>query len=128
MVLFSRVRAPKWEAEEDPEREAKCRKLSRPRYRADPFFDNEDEAMRVCNGGDGEADYVNAGKPCPMRDECLVFALINHEGAGVWGGMLLHDRMFMKRQMPKEWWYWHPPTPKPEKDLPGAGESSQLAA
>jgi hypothetical protein len=129
MVLFSRVRAPKWNGDEIPEREAKCRKLPPPRYRADPYFDNEDAAMRVCNGGDAGADYVNAGKPCPLRDECLVFALINHESHGVWGGMLLHDRMTMKRSMPRRWWYWHPPTPKPEKEpSSGAEDSSPLAA
>lgn len=115
MVLFSRVEAPNWEAGGNPEAEAKCRKLPSPRYGADPFFDDEEVAMLVCNGGDGFAGYENAGEPCPMRHECLIFALINHEGAGVWGGMLTHDRMFIKRNLPKEWWFWHPPTPKPSR-------------
>ncbi|MFI0265678.1 WhiB family transcriptional regulator [Streptomyces luteogriseus] len=115
MVLLSRVHAPDWTAAEDSSKEAKCRKLPVPVFGEDPFFDDEQTAMAVCNGGDSDAPYENAGAVCPRRHECLVFALINHEMSGVWGGMLLHDRMNLKRNVRREWWRWHPPTPKPEK-------------
>lgn len=113
MVLFSRTRAPRWDGFEDPYREAKCRKLPVPRYKADPYFDDEAVALAVCNGGDGILGYENAGEVCPLREQCLIFSLINHEMHGVWGGMLTHDRMHLKRHVPREWWIWHPPTPKP---------------
>lgn len=126
MVLFSRVEAPDWTADGDPEFEAKCRKLPRPRYKQDPFFDDEDAAMAVCNGWDTDASYENAGQVCPLRHECLAFALINHEGSGIWGGMLLHDRMIMKRnrELPRSEWKWHLPTPKPVK---GAQSGEELS-
>ena len=53
----------------------------------DPFFGVEDEvetgdmdpAVSFCNGTDD-------GNVCPIRDECLLFALTNNEKTGVWGG------------------------------------------
>ncbi|MFE6739771.1 WhiB family transcriptional regulator [Streptomyces tubercidicus] len=58
-----------------------------------------------------------------MRHECLIFALINHEGSGVWGGMHLYDRMHLKRNVPRSEWRWHPPTTKSEEqdeEVPGS--------
>lgn len=127
MVLYSRVHAPDWTAEEDPYGEAKCRKLPRPVYGEDPFFDCEQDALDVCNGDDGDAGYENAGKVCPMRAECLAFALINHEGAGVWGGMHTRDRMNLKRNRPRREWIWHPPT-RSEGEVPLEGQYVPLAA
>lgn len=127
MVLYSREHAPDWTANEATELEAKCRKLPIPRYKADPFFDDEELALTICNGEDNHAEYENAGIVCPLRTECLAFSLINHEGAGVWGGMLLHDRMDLKRNRPRRDWIWHAPTPKPER-LPLEEEFVLLAA
>lgn len=126
MVLYSRVHAPDWTAEDNSQLEAKCRKVARPRYGKDPFFDSEDDALDVCNGGDRFAVWENAGKICPMRDECLAFALINHEGAGVWGGMHTRDRMNLKRHRPRREWRWHPPTRA--DDPPYSTEFVPLAA
>lgn len=116
MVLFSRVRAPDWSAKDSLQSEAKCRKLPTPQPARDPFFENEGAALAVCNGEDTALSYANAGAPCPMRHECLIFALVNHEGSGIWGGLPLHDRMHMKRHLPRSEWKWHPPTPEPEDD------------
>lgn len=110
---------------------AKCRHLPRPVPGEDPFFEDEKFAMNVCNGNDGESGGVNAGNVCPLREKCLVFALINHEGAGVWGGMLYHDRMKMKRnkELTRSDWTWHPPTPKETADeVPSEEPSESLAA
>lgn len=109
MVLFSRVQAPDWSGNENPAFEARCRQLPPPVPGEDPFFEDDSAALTVCNGRENQ-------RPCPMRHECLIFSLINHEGSGVWGGMLSHDRMHMKRTWPRRLWQWHPPTPYPVED------------
>lgn len=43
------------------------------------------EARRICKG-------------CPVRDECLEFALKNDERFGVWGGMSAQDRKRLKER------------------------------
>ena len=110
MVLKPRAEAPLWLNEENPEKSAKC--LNYPPTREhDPWFeDDELLAAAICNG-----DYD--GKICPLREECLRWALINHEQYGVWGGMLPHDRRHLRmaiRADPYMEWTWHPPTPKDE--------------
>ena len=42
------------------------------------------EAKRICSG-------------CPVRDECLDFALANDERFGIWGGMSERERRRLKR-------------------------------
>ena len=42
------------------------------------------EAKRICTG-------------CPVRDECLDFALANDERFGIWGGMSERERRRLKR-------------------------------
>ncbi|MFH9606828.1 WhiB family transcriptional regulator [Streptomyces sp. NPDC017448] len=124
MVLYSRARAPDWSAQDIPAKAARCRSLPTPVPGEDPFFEDEDYALKVCNGGNRTFPF-----PCPMRHECLVFSLLNHEGAGVWGGMLYHDRMNMKRNpaLSRSDWKWHPPTPKSAKE-PSGGEPSESQA
>lgn len=79
----------------------------------DPWFDenesDQEEAVAFCNG---EAD----GTVCPIREECLLFALTNNEKAGVWGGMGEKDRKALRklypwkaRQTGNENWTWMPP-------------------
>ena len=43
------------------------------------------------------AKAVCAG--CPVRQECLDYALVNKESFGVWGGMTLRERRRLLRQM-----------------------------
>lgn len=61
----------------------------------DPWFDESDqeEAINFCNG---EAD----GVVCPIRHECLIFALTNNEKQGVWGGMSERDRKATRKLYP----------------------------
>ena len=43
------------------------------------------EAKRVCNG-------------CPVRADCLAFALEHDERFGIWGGLSERERRRLKRQ------------------------------
>lgn len=107
MVLKPRAEAPQWDGFGDENRAAKCLKHP-PTKEKDLWFDQDElAAAAVCNGNDGEP-------MCPIRNECLVWALLNNEKYGVWGGMLPHDRLaqrLAKRLDPYLEWMWHPPTP-----------------
>lgn len=63
----------------------------------DPWFDEEDPrpVLAVCNGEDGYS-------VCPLRQQCLEFALYNNEKFGVWGGTTEADRKVMRKV-----WRWN---------------------
>ncbi|MEV4575989.1 WhiB family transcriptional regulator [Nonomuraea jabiensis] len=126
MVLKPRAEAPRWINKENPAKSAKC--LRFPPHREDdgvlkdPWFEGDElSAAAICNG-----DWDD--QMCPIRNECLHWALLNNEKFGVWGGMLPHDRLNMrqaKREDPYMEWMWHPPTPKdPDNDEPWSLEVS----
>jgi WhiB family redox-sensing transcriptional regulator len=110
MVLRLRVPAPgNWE-------DAKCagqvQRLPGDDDVYDPFFledpADEQEAVDFCNG-------VIDGVPCPVRDECLIFALTNNERFGVWGGMTELGRKALRKRWPwrggkkpRPEWRWMP--------------------
>jgi WhiB family redox-sensing transcriptional regulator len=48
-------------------------------------------AKRICNG-------FKDNPPCPVRDECLAYALRNDERFGVWGGMSGRERNKARRR------------------------------
>jgi WhiB family redox-sensing transcriptional regulator len=48
-------------------------------------------AKRVCNGVSGKTD------PCPVRAECLLYALSRDEPHGVWGGLSWNERKRLAR-------------------------------
>lgn len=50
------------------------------------------EAKSYCNG-DENAD------PCPVREECLDYAMVANEKYGVWGGLDENERRSRKREM-----------------------------
>lgn len=101
MVLRLRVPAPgNWEM-------AKCKDAIQ--TGEDSFFDeDEDDAIEFCN------DHGT----CPIRDECLIFALTNNEKSGVWGGTSELDRKALRKRWPLEQrgrdtvprpeWRWYP--------------------
>lgn len=98
MVLRLRIPPPgAW-------KDAKCRVVGVTRN-YDPFYDDMDEAMVFCNG---EAD----GVVCPIREECLLFALTNNLSTGVWGGSSELTRRALRRRwpllgkVPRSEWHW----------------------
>jgi hypothetical protein len=107
MVLHLRGNAPDWERANclgsAPHREPGEEEVY------DPWFDDlePEPALDVCNG---EID----GFVCPLRQQCLEFALYNNEKFGVWGGMTEQDRKIMRRIWrwnarllgPREEWVW----------------------
>lgn len=129
MVMILRIPAPRWHGDGDPEKEAHC--YSFPvRRDYDPWFgiqddkfsvDTQNEAMDICNG-------VSSGVVCPQRHECLIFALKNNNGDGIWGGMHEEDRTFMRRFQAEEEWAWHEPTMRERERLLAEGDGSSPAA
>lgn len=110
MVLRLRMPAPDWT-------KGKClSQATSPDM--DPWFDNEEYGyenqqelgLEVCNGDkDGEV--------CPIRNSCLLFALVNNEKFGVWGGTSEVDRRAIRKMWPwpggnepREEWGWYPPS------------------
>ena len=66
----------------------------------DPFFVKENTpeertALAFCNGNKKAGD-----KKCPIRNECLLFALTNNEKEGVWGGVGETDRKALRKRWP----------------------------
>lgn len=64
---------------------------------------NLEDAVAFCNG-------TYDGKQCPIRDECLIFALVNNEKTGVWGGTTPQTRKAIRKQWPLR----HGKVPRPE--------------
>lgn len=52
-------------------------------------------ARRVCNG-----DPENGAEPCPVRAECLQYALDNNERYGIWGGLSERQRRELRPKGP----------------------------
>jgi WhiB family redox-sensing transcriptional regulator len=63
----------------------------------------------VCQEVDGELWFPDIGgrsgdvllakkfcKECPVKSECLQFALVNNEQYGIWGGLTLKERLKLK--------------------------------
>lgn len=76
----------------------------------DPFFDSnrEDEAISICR----------TGPECPLLHDCLIFALVNNEKSGCWGGHGEADRKAIRKQWPLR----RGKTPRPEWDVFKPGE------
>lgn len=92
MVLRLRDAAPdQWDG-------AKCLSVAVTRD-YDPFFSEDEsdsvEAVNFCNG---EADGVQ----CPIREQCLLFALTNNERFGVWGGCNEITRRAIRKKLPSK--------------------------
>lgn len=56
-----------------------------------------EKARAICNGWDD-----GSVPPCPVRAECLEYALANVEKYGVWGGMSERERRRLRVQRAEE--------------------------
>lgn len=93
-----RTLSPQW-FHEDKEKTAKCTMFpSSPDY--DPWFgesedpeavDETEDAKNICLG-------TYDGRPCPLLESCLDFALINNERWGVWGGKSPEERAKLRKE------------------------------
>jgi transcription factor WhiB len=108
MVLWPRQHAPDWDL-------AKCAGMIETRDDEDPWFKDEQAALSFCN---------SESEPCPIREQCLIFALMNNCSTGVYGGMSELDRKALRKMYPLRrsykvdgvttWdprpeWKWFPP-------------------
>lgn len=102
MVIQSRATPPDWTDEEGGGEEgALCRKFPISRdsdglVRTDAWFQDAENALSVCNG--------EFGPPCPLRRSCLKIALLNNDSHGVFGGMTVPQRRWIRRNVPRARW------------------------
>lgn len=64
---------------------------------------------RACKGMDSDFFYPTRGKSvagprevcarCPVQEECLLYALVNAEKYGIWGGRSERERRRIRRNM-----------------------------
>lgn len=85
MVIRARMPIP------DLWRGARCRQLG-VTAEYDPVYDREQQ--------DDMIEFCNEPSPCPIRDACLMYALVNNCAGGVWGGMSPQDRWALRRKYP----------------------------
>ena len=125
MVLHLRIAAP--EAWARVKCQGQVQRLPGDDEVYDPFFpegveQDEQDAVDFCNG-------TIDGHQCEVRDECLIFALLNNERFGVWGGMTELARKALRKK-----WPWRGgKVPRPEwrwmttEDAVGLVSPEQLA-
>jgi hypothetical protein len=88
--------APQW-FNEEKDKTAKCTMF--PATPAcDPWFgededssDESGEAKAICHG-------TYDGRPCPLLESCLEFALVNNERWGIWGGTTPEERTKLRKE------------------------------
>jgi hypothetical protein len=103
IVLHLRIAAPQWDGGGNPRKAAKCLKFPGDNERDDPWFDDMEESKQLCNG---QID----GVICPLRQKCLMFAAVNNEHYGIWGGLYPEQRHWMRRNVPRaEWSFYNAP-------------------
>lgn len=103
MVIQNRTTPPDWTDEDGGGEEgALCRKFPISRdpdgiVRNDAWFQDAENAIAVCNGEFSDS-------PCPMRRSCLRVSLINNDPTGVFGGVTVGQRRWIRRNVPRERW------------------------
>lgn len=85
MVIRTRMPIP------DGWRGARCRQLD-VTADYDPPYDRDWQGDMI--------EFCNEPDPCPIRNSCLMFALVNNCAGGVWGGMSPEDRRALRRRHP----------------------------
>jgi hypothetical protein len=99
LVMKLRTVSPSWFNEDSPEKEAKCIRFPASRD-YDPWFGDSDdpdaldetaEAKQICLG-------TSDGRECPLRQQCLEFAMDNNERYGIFGGKDPEERAQLRKQ------------------------------
>jgi Transcription factor WhiB len=82
----------------------------------DPFFHTDEDDRHDPVAEQDAVDFCNGtidGMQCPVRDDCMIFALTNNARFGVWGGMTEQARKALRRKwpwkggkQPRPEWHW----------------------
>ena len=59
--------------------------------------DNADLDFFPERGGPQKKQLAVCREQCDVMEECLVYAIENHEDHGIWGGMPIKDRLRLRR-------------------------------
>jgi WhiB family redox-sensing transcriptional regulator len=97
LVMKLRSVAPPW-FNDNPQKQAKC-VLFPATKDYDPWYsetedggeDYTEDAKAICTG-------TYDGRPCPLLEACLEFAMINNERYGVWGGLSSPERAQLRKE------------------------------
>lgn len=90
--------APQW-FNENPKKTAKC--VSFPATAEyDPWYGESDDPEAVDETEDAKSICLGTydGRPCPLLEHCLEFAIVNNERWGVWGGMSPEERVKLRKE------------------------------
>lgn len=93
-----RTMSPQW-FNEDSHKTAKCTMFpANSNY--DPWFGESDDPEAVDETEDAKSICLGTydGRPCPLLEACLEFAVINNERWGVWGGMSPEERVKLRKE------------------------------
>lgn len=93
-----RTMSPPWFSD-DPRKEAKCIKF-KPTPVSDPWFGESDDPEAIDETEDAKNICLGTydGRPCPLLEACLEFAVVNNERWGVWGGMSPEERVKLRKE------------------------------
>jgi hypothetical protein len=93
-----RTLSPQWFSD-DKSKTAKCVNFpATSEY--DPWFGDSDDPDAVDETEDAKNICLGTydGRPCPLLEHCLEFALVNNERWGVWGGMNSEERATLRKE------------------------------
>jgi hypothetical protein len=90
--------APQWFSE-DPKKTAKC-VLFPATAEYDPWYSDQDDVESPDETEDAKNICLGTydGRPCPLLESCLNFALVNNERWGVWGGKTPEERTKLRKE------------------------------
>lgn len=90
--------APQW-FHDDPKKTAKC--VSFPATADyDPWYGESDDPEAIDETEDAKNICLGTydGRPCPLLEHCLEFAMVNNERWGVWGGKSPEERAKLRKE------------------------------
>lgn len=97
-----RTMSPQW-FHDDSNKTAKCTMFpATAGY--DPWFAESDDPDAIDETEDAKAICKGTydGRPCPLLQSCLEFAMDNNERYGIWGGLSADERAKLRKER-KKW-------------------------